>query len=375
MIFMASMGREFSVENSAWGHGAFTKALLDGIRGAAADEKDDILYLFDPTRYVQHTVPKLTNNSQHPTMAIPQTVPDYPIAVLEIEHISRDYSIFAGFWYRNAGHCFSRAGPNMRTRRRPPWAVRVCLDPIPAQACLPLPTGPSQRWCPPAVMPSGTCGRVVGMWPSGTSRRREPSTTGAIAPWGVQRALVMTSAQHSGTQSGWACQAARSALAPPGRHDPHRAMALAVRLVVEDGVPSGPPAGLCGGPPACWSPVPPSQHGGEAGGAKRLRRAWTPPAWTGPGRLVPGRGPRMHALLAPAACLLWSRIAAREAPPWPTSSGARSHPRTSGRCSGVAPRPWRHAPGPCAAARPLARRSLPRAPAFGGVGGWAASQR
>ena len=74
---------EFSVENSAWGHGAFTKALLDGIRGAAADEKDDILYLFDLTTYVQHTVPNLTNNSQHPTIAIPQTVSNYPIAVLK----------------------------------------------------------------------------------------------------------------------------------------------------------------------------------------------------------------------------------------------------------------------------------------------------
>jgi len=53
VVFMASLGREFSVENSAWGHGAFTKALLDGIRGAAAYEKDDILYLSELTTYVQ----------------------------------------------------------------------------------------------------------------------------------------------------------------------------------------------------------------------------------------------------------------------------------------------------------------------------------
>jgi WD40 repeat protein len=83
VVFMASLGREFSVENSAWGHGAFTKALLDGIRGAADYEKDDMLYLSELTTYVQRTVPKLTNNNQHPTIHKPETVPDYPIAVLK----------------------------------------------------------------------------------------------------------------------------------------------------------------------------------------------------------------------------------------------------------------------------------------------------
>jgi uncharacterized caspase-like protein len=83
VVFMASMGREFSVENAAWGHGAFTKALLDGMRGAADLFKDDLLYLSELTTYVQQTVPKLTNNSQHPTIHKPQTVPDFPMAVLK----------------------------------------------------------------------------------------------------------------------------------------------------------------------------------------------------------------------------------------------------------------------------------------------------
>jgi hypothetical protein len=80
---MASMGREFSVENAAWGHGAFTKALLDGMGGAADYEKDDLLHLSELTTYVQRTVPKLTNNNQHPTIHKPQTVPDFPMAVLK----------------------------------------------------------------------------------------------------------------------------------------------------------------------------------------------------------------------------------------------------------------------------------------------------
>jgi hypothetical protein len=83
VVFMASMGREFSVENADWGHGAFTKALLDGMRGAADYEKDDLLHLSELQTYVQRTVPKLTNNNQHPTIHKPQTVPDFPMAVLK----------------------------------------------------------------------------------------------------------------------------------------------------------------------------------------------------------------------------------------------------------------------------------------------------
>ena len=83
VVFMASMGREFSVENSAWGHGAFTKALLDGLRGAADFEQIICCTSLELASYVSRTVPKLTNNSQHPTIHTPETVPDYPIAVLK----------------------------------------------------------------------------------------------------------------------------------------------------------------------------------------------------------------------------------------------------------------------------------------------------
>jgi WD40 repeat protein/flagellar motor protein MotB len=83
VVFMASMGREFSVENAAWGHGAFTKALLDGLRGAADSDADHMLHFLELASYVSRAVPKLTNNNQHPTMHAPETVPDYPIAVLK----------------------------------------------------------------------------------------------------------------------------------------------------------------------------------------------------------------------------------------------------------------------------------------------------
>ena len=54
------------------------------------------------------------------------------------------------------------------------------------------------------------------------------------------RDLVITSSQHDCTKCRKYCNADLSDLAPPGSHDTHRVMDLAVRLVVEDGLPYRP---------------------------------------------------------------------------------------------------------------------------------------
>jgi WD40 repeat protein len=87
VVFMASMGREFSVENSAWGHGAFTKALLDGLQGAADFDADHMLHFLALASYVSRTVPKLTNNSQHPDHTRPCNSTQLPDSGAEIEHL------------------------------------------------------------------------------------------------------------------------------------------------------------------------------------------------------------------------------------------------------------------------------------------------
>src|SRR6266446_10022382 len=57
------------------------------------------------------------------------------------------------------------------------------------------------------------------------------------------RDLVVTEAQHSWTQCRTDVHADRAALAPPSRQSPPRVMALAGRLVVEDGLPYRPARG------------------------------------------------------------------------------------------------------------------------------------
>ena len=90
---------------------------------------------------------------------------------------------------------------------------------------------------------------------------------GHLDLWGP-RALVSTSAQHDCTTCRTSFHADLSDLAPPGSHDSHRVIDLAVRLVVEDGLPSR---------PASWHrwrdhrvcvPCATIQHGVEAGGKK-----------------------------------------------------------------------------------------------------------
>jgi WD40 repeat protein len=81
VVFSASTGSESSYERAEWSNGAFTKALLEGLGGAADFlNKGRITYTMLNV-YVTERVKELTKGQQHPTMISPNTVPDFPIAV------------------------------------------------------------------------------------------------------------------------------------------------------------------------------------------------------------------------------------------------------------------------------------------------------
>ena len=82
VAYAASTGKEFSFENEQWGHGAFTKALIEGFEGQA-----DILHKGTVTTatldlFIENRVKDLTDGRQHPVMNRPKTVPDFPIAAV-----------------------------------------------------------------------------------------------------------------------------------------------------------------------------------------------------------------------------------------------------------------------------------------------------
>jgi uncharacterized caspase-like protein len=80
IVFTSSTGDEVSLEPPGLKNGAFTRAVLDGIHGQAARPGNAVVSLTDLNGYISHAVSELTHGNQHPMIAIPDTVQDYPIA-------------------------------------------------------------------------------------------------------------------------------------------------------------------------------------------------------------------------------------------------------------------------------------------------------
>ncbi|MGB9178195.1 MAG: caspase family protein [Pyrinomonadaceae bacterium] len=81
VVFSASTGSESSYERLEWNNGAFTKALVEGLNGAAAVGSTGRITYAMLNLYISERVKELTKGRQHPTMISPQTVPDFPVAV------------------------------------------------------------------------------------------------------------------------------------------------------------------------------------------------------------------------------------------------------------------------------------------------------
>lgn len=81
IVFSASTGKEFALEDEKWGHGAFTKALLEGLDGKADLKGDGRITITGLDYFLSERVKELTGGSQHPTTAKPPSVPNFPIAI------------------------------------------------------------------------------------------------------------------------------------------------------------------------------------------------------------------------------------------------------------------------------------------------------
>ncbi len=103
------------------------------------------------------------------------------------------------------------------------------------------------------------------------SRDKRPQRTlhdlGDLDAW-HPRDLGVTYSQHSCTKCRTYLNADLADLAPPGRHDTHRVIALAVRLVVEDGLPDRPARWHLWRDQRVFVPCATMQHWIEAGGKK-----------------------------------------------------------------------------------------------------------
>jgi WD40 repeat protein len=80
VVFASSTGSQYSYEDPAWGNGAFTKALLEGLGGAAIYGSRNSVTVKELDLYLSERVKQLTGGKQTPTTTIPPNIPDFPIA-------------------------------------------------------------------------------------------------------------------------------------------------------------------------------------------------------------------------------------------------------------------------------------------------------
>jgi WD40 repeat protein len=81
VVFTSSTGRQLSYEDAAWGNGAFTKALVEGLNGGADYQKTGRITHKMLDLYVSERVKQLTGGKQSPVTQAPGGVPDFPLAV------------------------------------------------------------------------------------------------------------------------------------------------------------------------------------------------------------------------------------------------------------------------------------------------------
>lgn len=81
VVFTSSTGNQYSLESDEWANGAFTKALVEGLRGKADYDKTGRITINMIDLYVSERVKELTKGAQTPSTTKPQTIPDFPVAI------------------------------------------------------------------------------------------------------------------------------------------------------------------------------------------------------------------------------------------------------------------------------------------------------
>jgi uncharacterized caspase-like protein len=81
VVFASSTGRQNSEESDAWGNGAFTKALVEGLGGKADLARRGHVTFKALDYFVSEEVRRLTSGRQTPVTIIPIGIPDFVLAL------------------------------------------------------------------------------------------------------------------------------------------------------------------------------------------------------------------------------------------------------------------------------------------------------
>jgi uncharacterized caspase-like protein len=81
VVFSSASGRQYALENTEWGNGAFTKGLVEGLMGKADYRGSGRITVNMLDLYISERVKELTKGEQTPTTVKPPNVPDFPVAM------------------------------------------------------------------------------------------------------------------------------------------------------------------------------------------------------------------------------------------------------------------------------------------------------
>jgi hypothetical protein len=81
VVFAAATGRQVALEDDRWGNGAFTKALVEGLNGAADFQKTGRITINMLDLYISERVKELTAGLQSPSTTKPHDIDDFPVSV------------------------------------------------------------------------------------------------------------------------------------------------------------------------------------------------------------------------------------------------------------------------------------------------------
>jgi WD40 repeat protein len=81
VVMCAAMGREESREDTDYGHGLFTLALIEGLSGKADLHREGIVRLNGLDSYVDYRVTELSKDEQHPVTAKPTTIRSFALSM------------------------------------------------------------------------------------------------------------------------------------------------------------------------------------------------------------------------------------------------------------------------------------------------------
>nr|VFJ48490.1 MAG: WD40 repeat [Candidatus Kentron sp. FW] len=82
-VMAAAGDQEESREHSEWRHGAFTKALIDGVEGKADRDENGRIGIRELDRYITERVKELTEGRQHTITDIPEDMPNFTVAMVD----------------------------------------------------------------------------------------------------------------------------------------------------------------------------------------------------------------------------------------------------------------------------------------------------